>query len=153
MESKDIQIARMNALRTAAQLIAAFPDKIKAEGSDGVITTTLKVADKLYTWVMNGYDVPELPKPEHRKDPTAYDESRGQTTGGVGGKTGAANINVKRVSKKQYGYLCSLYKQLGQEPDYDTLNWISSKDASGLIEELVYQVQKHGGNGNGNTAY
>jgi hypothetical protein len=49
---KDLDIARMSAMKGAIELVAAFPDKVKAEGNDGLISTTCKVADKLYEWIL-----------------------------------------------------------------------------------------------------
>jgi len=147
-------IARMSAMKDAVQLISAFKDTIKVDGSDGIITTTTKIADKLVNWILQpiaetgSYDAPEPPVPEPRRDPTAYDTSRGSTfPAASGGKT----ISVKRCSKKQYGFLVALHRKLGREPDFEALNWISCKAASDLIEQLQYQVQVNGGgNGKGN---
>jgi len=49
---REHDIARMSAMKSAIELVAAFPDKIKAEGHDGLITTCCKVAEQIYEWVL-----------------------------------------------------------------------------------------------------
>jgi hypothetical protein len=49
---KDLDIIRQCCVKAAVDLIGHFPDKVQVEGNDGIITTTCKIADKLYQWVI-----------------------------------------------------------------------------------------------------
>lgn len=135
---KDLDIIRQSSLKAAVELMAAFKDKVQDDGTK-VVTTTLAVADQFYEWVIKPSTVNgkvEGIKKELQQD-TGYNDSKPEIIDGI-----------KRISKKQYGYLISLHRKLGREPDYNTLNLISAKDASELIESLKYQL-KLGRNGNG----
>lgn len=157
---KDIDIARMSALKSAVDLISAFPDKITATGNDGVITTALKTADIFLKWIQKG-ELQRVPQPAPQPPaPGPEPGRRGNRGNGDRPNNNAKGLEelafksgfVRRgaysipgndmpVSGKQYGYAVSLYRKLGVDHDPVWLNSLTAKQASFHIDELKWRIE------------
>lgn len=162
---KDLDIARMSALKSATELLSSFPDLVST-GSDleTVSRTTVRVADFFLKWIQ------DAKQPEAGKPGSGAPDPPGASGNGKGNgdrpnnnakglerlaaesgfeKRGAYSIpgNDMPISGKQFGFAVTLYRKLGVDHDPEFLNSLTAKQASYHIDELKWRIEHpDGGN-------
>jgi len=157
--SKDVDIARMSALKTAVDIVAAFHESVV--DAQTAADLAMAVADKLVGWILRSPSVMEPVQPVPKEKPKTPEQriaevkteikansslykplSEVETKQLKGGKyvdMGWSRFpdGVFPLSAKQFGFICKLYRDVGIESDPVFIHGLSSKGASTLIDALV----------------
>ena len=143
-QQKDHDIARMNSLTNAVTFLASIQDKLEADTE--LSDLALKIADKFYTWVIDGKPDPVQDAVDYVKEELGAETEEKQEEEAEPYRFNNYDRSDMPLSKKQRGYIIGLHKRIHQEPDLNQIDEMTTADASEFIE---YLKSVAGDNGNG----